>query len=76
MMSRDLFSNDFDLRKAEELRKFAELRGFTTEYQEEQKSKPNEISHKKRAPATDKNMAIQWRFGKCTNKCLLTSCCA
>jgi hypothetical protein len=53
-MSRDIFSNDFDLRrKVEELRKFADLRGFTTEYQEKQKSKPNEISHKKRAPATD-----------------------
>jgi hypothetical protein len=65
MMSRDSFPNDFDLRrKAEELRKFAELRGFTTEYQEEQKSKPNEISHKKRAPATDKKYGDSVAFWK------------
>lgn len=64
-MSRDSFSNDFDLRrKAEELSKFAELRGFTTEYQEEQKSKPNQISHKKRAPATDKKYGDSVGFWK------------
>ncbi|KAF4201971.1 hypothetical protein CNMCM8927_000885 [Aspergillus lentulus] len=65
-MSRDSFSNDFEnlRRKAEELRKFAELRGFTTEYQKEQKSKPNEISHKKRAPATDKKYGDSAAFWK------------
>jgi hypothetical protein len=74
-MSRDSFSNDFDLRrKAEQLRKFAELRGFTTEYQKEQKSKPNEISHKKGLRLPIKNMAVQWSFGNCTNKCILLTC--
>jgi hypothetical protein len=64
-MSRDSFSNDCDLRrKAEELSKFAESRGFTAEYQKEQKSKPNEISHKKRAPATNKKYGDSVGFWK------------
>ncbi|KAG2001270.1 hypothetical protein GB937_010340 [Aspergillus fischeri] len=62
-MSRDLFSNNFDLRrKAEELRKFAELRG------KNKKVNQTKLVIRKGLWLPIKNMVIQWRFGKCTNK--------
>lgn len=52
-------------RKITELRKQAESRGFTTEYQKNVENEENEICHRKQAPATilKYNMIVEgWKM--------------
>ena len=51
--------------RVEELRRLGDKRGFTLAYQTEQENNPNQICHKRRAPATDEKYdraVLNWKL--------------
>ena len=51
--------------RIEELRRLGDKQGFTLAYQAEQENNPNQICHKRRAPATDEKYdraVLNWKL--------------